>query len=910
MAKAKTFIRSRQTPKSQEEYLASLDPLLRRNTGSFTNIGAETSSNVPFLLPNAIPEDNPSGIGASPSTPQTPTINARTYTTLPTRRSGAADFFDKIRQQNAPQPIGTTEDGGTIYDDGRVLYQDGSIGDVVTGQKVTLVQDFGTGRALYSDGSIRSLGTELQVLPSQGSMKAGASGIASALFPSGYYFTQGFAENPNLYGYGARGHRGVDVGSTFEKMIAPVSMQVLSVEDYGNYGWGKSMVVQLPSGEILRLSHLSDLPYERGAAIKAGEYIATTGDTGNSSGPHIDIEYYASPEAFNAGMYSDPNEFRGFNLSKEENEMLYGFVHTGSQGELIPEDSAQPYEKYKADEYKTYNIQGNQRPEQDLGRQEAFGNTVKAMNQMTSSQDTDIPSAVKNALEQASKIPNFPINTVSQVVDRGMTAGTQVAEAAGRNLNAPEFRVGEGSRPRSTVNPYGFTSGNKPINQSAGNFIDTVSTAVSKPLEMAGLNIPDTGISERVAGASTPNTGRVSGMKSPSSMVGIAFDAANVVKKAGASVAPLAQIIDSGKDSSLNLGAELRDKANSSIQGIIKSSLDTAKSISGLPGVFSPKMPTAPLAVGQAKAVEGDAKSSPLSGSPNPTVAVPTPDEVRAQTVVPSRPTSATEARSRGMSKSYGGDMKPTTTPQVVEQPEQPALQVAPAPKSELELRLEQMAKEGKTMGNDTKYAKLKLRYLELRKKYKEEAAKKGYAADSDDFNNYVAQKMAPATKTGYSDPATDAKAQIARKVKQAFYKGGFGTSFESFLKKKGIDKSNLQAAGKAVSKAIQKRWNSGAGSLITSPGTREAVGKYVTNKFIEYTPYETRKKVLDTWQTVHNLGKNLYSVKIPKQVVKAATQAKSTRSALQDYAAARIPYSAVAKITALQKKLKNPFKR
>lgn len=67
-----------------------------------------------------------------------------------------------------------------------------------------------------------------------------------------------------------------------------------------NRGYGQSvLVVNEDTGERLRMSHLSQVNVIPGQRI-AGGVVGLSGSTGNSTGPHLDLEYYD-----NKGKLSD-----------------------------------------------------------------------------------------------------------------------------------------------------------------------------------------------------------------------------------------------------------------------------------------------------------------------------------------------------------------------------------------------------------------------------------------------------------------------------------------------------------------------------------------------------------------------------------------------------------------------------
>ena len=60
-----------------------------------------------------------------------------------------------------------------------------------------------------------------------------------------------------------------------------------------NRGYGNSILVQNEqTGEKMRFSHLSDVGVRPGETIDGNKIIGTSGSTGNSTGPHLDLEMY------------------------------------------------------------------------------------------------------------------------------------------------------------------------------------------------------------------------------------------------------------------------------------------------------------------------------------------------------------------------------------------------------------------------------------------------------------------------------------------------------------------------------------------------------------------------------------------------------------------------------------------
>lgn len=59
-----------------------------------------------------------------------------------------------------------------------------------------------------------------------------------------------------------------------------------------NSGYGNSILAKnTDTGETIRFSHLSRVNVKPGQAVRGGMVVGLSGNTGNSTGPHLDVEY-------------------------------------------------------------------------------------------------------------------------------------------------------------------------------------------------------------------------------------------------------------------------------------------------------------------------------------------------------------------------------------------------------------------------------------------------------------------------------------------------------------------------------------------------------------------------------------------------------------------------------------------
>ena len=105
----------------------------------------------------------------------------------------------------------------------------------------------------------------------------------------GYYIRPivGGIKTQGLHGYNA-----VDIGTPVgTTLYAAAAGQVIVAKTYGwNGGYGKYIVISHYNGTQTVYGHLSQLFVNEGDTVYQGQIIAKTGNTGNSTGPHLHFE--------------------------------------------------------------------------------------------------------------------------------------------------------------------------------------------------------------------------------------------------------------------------------------------------------------------------------------------------------------------------------------------------------------------------------------------------------------------------------------------------------------------------------------------------------------------------------------------------------------------------------------------
>lgn len=121
--------------------------------------------------------------------------------------------------------------------------------------------------------------------------------------PMGSIITQSYAqhvENARKHGWcskpgtcpsGIYYYGGIDWGIPVgTQILAAMAGAAIKVEDQGKTGYGKHVRLQHDGGYITIYGHLSMFDAAVGDLVKAGDLIGRSGNTGNSSGPHLHFE--------------------------------------------------------------------------------------------------------------------------------------------------------------------------------------------------------------------------------------------------------------------------------------------------------------------------------------------------------------------------------------------------------------------------------------------------------------------------------------------------------------------------------------------------------------------------------------------------------------------------------------------
>jgi murein DD-endopeptidase MepM/ murein hydrolase activator NlpD len=85
-------------------------------------------------------------------------------------------------------------------------------------------------------------------------------------------------------------HRGIDIAVRIGTDVYAVADGIVLAVPEESDGYGKNLIIQHADEFSSRYAKLSDILVTEGQAVKAGERIALSGNTGISTGPHLHFE--------------------------------------------------------------------------------------------------------------------------------------------------------------------------------------------------------------------------------------------------------------------------------------------------------------------------------------------------------------------------------------------------------------------------------------------------------------------------------------------------------------------------------------------------------------------------------------------------------------------------------------------
>lgn len=100
-------------------------------------------------------------------------------------------------------------------------------------------------------------------------------------------------------------HRGVDINGPVGEPIFACQSGVVIAAGW-HYSYGYHVVIDHGNGMVTLYAHCSSLAVQQGQQVVLGQYIAALGSTGNSSGPHLHLEFQLNGRLVDPMNYITP----------------------------------------------------------------------------------------------------------------------------------------------------------------------------------------------------------------------------------------------------------------------------------------------------------------------------------------------------------------------------------------------------------------------------------------------------------------------------------------------------------------------------------------------------------------------------------------------------------------------------
>jgi hypothetical protein len=224
------------------------------------------------------------------------------------------------------------------------------------------------------------------------------------IFKGDYPISQYFGNNPSYYAqFGFNGHEGVDFATPVGiEVLAPFKRNVIlqDQDDPKSGAYGDYIVVWDPDQKIVVwYCHLSVNNVELGKEYPYGTVLGKTGNTGNSTGPHLHINFAETDD--NRNRLNTGNGFKGFLNILDKNLVEWKL---GQQTATPVEDQQTLIDQLRKDRDNNWNLYA---PFKDAGY--------------------DTVDKVKAALKQKDDIIDNLNTQISKIQNEHSTKDTQIS---------------------------------------------------------------------------------------------------------------------------------------------------------------------------------------------------------------------------------------------------------------------------------------------------------------------------------------------------------------------------------------------------------------------------------------------------------------------------------------------------
>ncbi len=118
-----------------------------------------------------------------------------------------------------------------------------------------------------------------------------ATGYTCPIAGCGGHFTSGFGHRASPGGIGSTDHQGIDLSTPIGTPLRALhGGTVTAVGWYG--GQGKRINIDIGGGVTIVYAHMSSWGVTVGQRVEVGQLVGWSGNTGNSTGPHLHLEVH------------------------------------------------------------------------------------------------------------------------------------------------------------------------------------------------------------------------------------------------------------------------------------------------------------------------------------------------------------------------------------------------------------------------------------------------------------------------------------------------------------------------------------------------------------------------------------------------------------------------------------------
>jgi murein DD-endopeptidase MepM/ murein hydrolase activator NlpD len=138
---------------------------------------------------------------------------------------------------------------------------------------------------------------------------------------------KGVLTSPFGYRWG-RFHRGLDIAAPIGRsVLACANGRVVFTGSRKRFRrYGNTVLIDHGRGAYTTYAHLNEIVVKKGQTVRRGQKIATIGDTGRSTGPHLHVEVRVGNKMYNPLAYFSPAELTGTKVAKRFTDSPMGPV--------------------------------------------------------------------------------------------------------------------------------------------------------------------------------------------------------------------------------------------------------------------------------------------------------------------------------------------------------------------------------------------------------------------------------------------------------------------------------------------------------------------------------------------------------------------------------------------------------